>query len=100
MAKPVVRERVIEQYLYKQCKEIGAMCIKQEARYNIGIPDRLVIYSGLCVFVEVKRPGGVPTPKQFLFHDKLEKIGMKVAVIDTKEKVDIFIDVLVKQGNR
>ena len=100
MSIAVVRERVIETYLFSQCKKIGAMCVKQEPRYNAGIPDRLVMYAGLAVFVEVKRPGGTPTERQDKYHDRLGKVGMGVVVIDTKEKVDVFITRLLNMGKK
>lgn len=90
-----MRERVIEQYLYKRVKELGGMCVKQEARYNAGIPDRLVLLDGCAYFVEVKAPGKTPTPKQLIYHSRLENIGFEVTVIDSKQGVDEFIDELI-----
>ena len=91
-----MRERVIETYLFSEVKKLGGMCIKQEPRYNVGIPDRLVVYKGLVVFVEVKAPGKHPTEKQLKYHNRLKECGMGVAVVDSKPTVDEFISKLRK----
>ena len=96
----MIRERVIEGYLFQECKKLGALCVKMEPRYNAGIPDRLVIYMGMTVFVEVKAPGKLPTERQLRYHRKLLGVGMGVVVIDTKPKVDTFIEQLKERGEK
>ena len=89
--KPVL-EKTIEERLRKRCTEIGAFCLKNTGMN--GIPDRLVIYKGQHVFVELKRPGGKPRPLQIAVMDKLRKAGSIAIIIDTKEGVDEFIEAL------
>jgi len=94
-----MRERVIENYLVQSVKKVGGMCIKMEPRYNVGIPDRLVIHKGTCIFAEVKALGGKPTEKQLRYHSQLRERGVGVCVIDSKEKVDFFIRLLTENDS-
>lgn len=42
-------------------------------------------------FVELKAPGQKPRAEQLRIHEKLRKLGAKVYVIDSKERVREFI---------
>lgn len=87
--KPIL-EKYVEERLRKKCKEIGAFCLKNTGMN--GIPDRLIIYKGVHIFVELKRPGGKPRPLQVAIMEKLRYAGATAIVIDTYEKVDKFIE--------
>lgn len=51
-----------------------------------GIPDRLVILpSGKCIFVELKREGEKPRPIQDYRIKQLMYLGCNVLIIDSKE---------------
>ena len=89
-----MRERVIERYLFEQIKQLGGMCIKMEPRYAAGVPDRLILFKGDAIFVEVKAPGKKPTQKQMLFHKRLDEQDIPIYIIDTKEKVDELVKML------
>jgi len=89
----LVRERDIEKYLREMVKKIGGIAYKFESPGNAGVPDRLVLLPGrVTYFVELKAPGKKPTALQKRQHSKIEKLGHKVLVIDSKEKVDEFIE--------
>ena len=91
-AKP--RESKIETYLKQQIKHIGGLCYKFKSTVS-GVPDQLVIFNGQMHLVEVKRPGETPRPNQVHVHGQIEKQGVPVHTVDTKETVDAFIkDVL------
>lgn len=92
-----VTEKTIEDRLRTKCKSIGAFCLKNTGMN--GIPDRLVIYKGLHIFVELKRPGGKPRPLQIAVMEKLRKAGSIAIIIDTQAKVDSFIEDL-QNGRR
>lgn len=82
-------EKTIETRLRDKCKQIGAFCLKNTGMN--GIPDRLIIYKGKHIFVELKRPGGKPRPLQIAVMEKLRAAGAIAIVIDTKQGVDDFI---------
>ncbi len=86
-----MREKEIEQYFVKRVKEMGGKAYKWVSPGNDGVPDRIVFFSGVTVLVELKAPGKKPTPLQIAKHKELEKLGQKVLVVDSKEKVDQFI---------
>lgn len=86
-----MRENEIEQYLVKRVKEMGGKAYKWVSPGNDGVPDRIVFFSRVTVLVELKAPGKKPTPLQIAKHKELAKLGQKVLVVDSKEKVDQFI---------
>lgn len=88
-----MRENIIEAYLRDRIKAVGGKAYKFVSPGNSGVPDRLVLLpGGRSIFVELKAPGKEPTAKQLLQHNKLIILGFTVLIIDSKEKVDKFID--------
>nr|WP_144461865.1 VRR-NUC domain-containing protein [Siminovitchia fortis] len=88
-----MREKDIENYLRNQVKKIGGIAYKFESPGNAGVPDRLVLLPGGRVhFVELKAPGKKPTALQLAQHRKINKLHSRVLIIDSKEKVDRFIE--------
>lgn len=63
---------------------------------NTAVPDYIFAKNGTVFFVEFKRPGGKPTPKQLDEHKVMRAAGLWVYVIDTREKFD---DLLYAQEN-
>jgi len=56
------------------------------------VPDRIVLLpNGNVVFAELKAPGKNLRPLQIKRKEQLETLGFKVYVIDSYEKVDVFI---------
>lgn len=86
-----MRERDIEQYLVKRARESGGKAYKWVSPGNDGVPDRIVIFPGRVIFVELKAPGKKPTPLQLARHRELAGFGLQVLVIDSKEDVDRLI---------
>lgn len=82
-------ERRIEQRLVERAKKNGGMAFKWVAPGLSGVPDRIVILpGGRVIFVELKAPGGIPTPLQSRIHRMLTDLGADVRVIDSMEAVD------------
>lgn len=84
-------ENKIEIELRKQVEEIGGKAFKFSSINNNGVPDRLVLIKGQCYFVELKRPGEKLRPLQKVVRKRFQKLGFKVYVIDSIEKVGDFI---------
>lgn len=82
-------ERRIEQRLCERAKQHGGLAIKWVAPAFSGVPDRIVFLpGGTIIFVELKRPGELPTPLQSRIHRMLTDLGADVRVIDSMEGVD------------
>jgi len=89
-------EREIEQYLVKQIKKIGGKAIKMVPLHETGIPDRLVLYKGVAIFVELKAPGKKPRAIQVAYMKELNQYGFTALVIDSKEGVNEFVKQLIR----
>ena len=92
-----MRESTIEEYLRRRVQQLGGRAYKWSSPSNRGVPDRICLFpNALVYFVEVKAPGKKPTPLQTKVIQLFRKWNHTVLVIDTKEKVDKFIQ-LVKE---
>lgn len=92
-------EKLVERTLVKLMKEAGGMCIKLQADYQGGIPDRLCLFpNGRVAFVETKTTGEKPRPLQRYYHEKLRSLGFRVEVIDTVGKVRELVSSFVQAG--
>lgn len=82
-------EAYVEKYLVQQVHATGGETRKVVWHGHVGAPDRLVMYpEAVMCFVECKAPGQKARRIQAVEHDKLRKLGFRVEVIDTREKVD------------
>ncbi len=81
MNKPL--ESSIERTARDRIKDLGGKFIKLYPLEN-GMPDRLLLRSpGKMAFVEMKRPGEVPTKLQLYRHKQLRELGFDVYVCDS-----------------
>lgn len=84
-------ENRVEKALVSAVKSIGGKCIKMIPTYEAGIPDRLVLYKGRTIFVELKKEGQNPRKLQMLYMKELNDIGFETQVIDSVDEVKKFI---------
>ncbi|WP_330948880.1 VRR-NUC domain-containing protein [Virgibacillus sp. MG-45] len=90
-----MREKDIEEYLRKEVKKAGGKAYKFESPGNDGVPDRIVIFPGNNIFfVELKAPGEKPRPLQVKQMRDLTNFGCSVSVLDSKKRVDQFVDLM------
>jgi hypothetical protein len=88
-----VKESTVEEYLVKQVELKGGICEKHVAPGRRDVPDRLVTWSwGAMDLVETKAPGKKPRAGQMRDHCERAKRGIPVYVLDTKLKVDRYVD--------
>jgi hypothetical protein len=90
MARP---EEIIESYFLRRVKSEfpEAQVHKYEVRRSE--PDRICLFpKGRAIFVELKRPGMEPRPDQKRALMRLRNLGFHAVTIDTKAKVDDFIE--------
>jgi hypothetical protein len=89
----------LESKLEMRCCEIAVQAFDCEHRKMNGMgkrdwPDRLFLFAhGHSVFVEFKRFGESPTPKQAKMHKRLRKLGHIVLVID---RVEQFVKMVLR----
>ncbi len=58
------------------------------SRYMLrGLPDIHCCAAGRCMWLEVKRPGEVPTRLQLIIHERLRAAGCNVHVVRSLEEV-------------
>lgn len=67
--------------------ELGVRNIKVNTLTETGWPDRMfLIPGGRPLFIEFKRPGGEPDPKQVHIHGILKGLDYSVEVCDSEEE--------------
>lgn len=91
-----MRERDIETALVKYVKAAGGLCWKFVSPGMSGVPDRIVLMPGQpAIFVELKAPGGKPTPLQLKRHEELRSRGFRVDIISSKEIAKTYVEELL-----
>jgi hypothetical protein len=90
-------EDKIEDYLVERVEATGGEVRKVTFPGRRGAPDRLCGWpNGRHGLVETKRPRGKAEPHQLREHSRLRSIGLGVEVIDTRAKVDIYVERMAK----
>lgn len=88
-----MRERFIEKYFKRQVKAAGGVAEKFKSPGKRSVPDQIVTWiAPMLDYVELKAPGEVPTSGQLRDHARRRKRGYFVAVLDSKEMVDVYIE--------
>ena len=86
-------EKEVEKKLVTAVQLMDGVAVKFVSPGFAGMPDRLVLLpGGRMAFVEVKRPGEQPRPLQKARHRMLKRLGFKVYVLDSVEKIGGIID--------
>ena len=92
-----VRENKVEKYLDERVIELGGITRKWVSPGRDGVPDRIVIYKGRIIFVEVKVTDGYLEDYQGREHKRLLKAGACVDTVYGNAGVDAWIrEVLLK----
>lgn len=92
-------ERDVEKRLKDKIEAIGGLCLKFTSPSNRGVPDRVVLYKGVVVFVEVKKPDAELRPLQRSWKTKIESQGVYSRTASTKENVDALVNWIKRQGD-
>ena len=86
-----MRERDVEAYLVKRCKQEGILCWKWSSPGRRGVPDRLLLYRGEWFAVEVKAPGKRPTVLQQRELRNIVDAGGQGWWVDSEDEVEHLI---------
>ena len=93
-------ERDIEKHLVRRVAWLKGKAYKFSSPSNRSVPDRLCCLPyGIIKFVECKATSKKPTPLQAKVIKYLRDLGHEVFVVDSKEKVDILIDIWKEELN-
>lgn len=89
-----MKESTIARRVLDVCRQRGWFAWKTHgSAYQLdGIPDVIAIRDGRVVFLEVKRPGGEPTPKQRHRMRQLESFGARCAVVESSGEAKAFLE--------
>lgn len=80
-----MRESKLEQWFRDYCKSQEVLCLKFVAPGTPGVPDRICIFNGKTLFVELKAEGKKPSAMQEAIHKLFRKYGLTVHWCDNKE---------------
>lgn len=84
-------ESVVETYFINQIAIHGGRAMKFLSPSMNGVPDQIVLYNGKTYYAELKAPKKKPRKSQLSVHALFLQHGIQVYTIDTKDKVDDFI---------
>lgn len=88
-----MREETVEKHLIDLCNANDIYIMKVVPTVTNGLPDRLLLYKGFAIFVELKQPGERPRVKQWHEIKTLNKYATAM-YLDTIELVDELIKTL------
>jgi hypothetical protein len=86
--RTTVREKELEKKMVRAVRRCGGLALKFVSPGIAGVPDRIVLLpGGRLVFAEMKAPGEKPGALQAFRHEQLRKLGFRVVVVDSTEKI-------------
>lgn len=91
----MIKESKVETHFCRRVKEFSGEVRKVKWLGRSHAPDRFAMFPwGRCYWVELKRPGKEARDGQRREHDRLLRCGQRVAVLDSIEAVDEWIDLV------
>jgi hypothetical protein len=97
-----VTEAQLERRLVEAVRGSGGLAFKWVSPGTAGVMDRLVllpipprhraIVNKYLRMVELKAPGKKPSPLQVSVANKIEALGYRVLVVDSREKIDEVVN--------
>lgn len=88
------RESHVEAYLVENVKRLGGRAYKWVSPQMDGVPDRIVLYRGRVVFVEVKHESGALRPNQRRVHKQIASAGGVVTTVYGIAGAKLFLEAL------
>jgi hypothetical protein len=93
-------ESQLERKFVRSVKDAGGVTYKWVSPGTLGVPDRIVIYNGRVLFVELKTETGRLSPIQLYVHAILARNGAEVHIIRGEKQLDAFIESLTISASR
>lgn len=95
-----VLEKEVELKLRHMVQDRGGLCLKWVCPGWAGVPDRILLLPrGRIIFAELKRPkGGVISPRQKWWRNKLRSLGFDHYYIYNTEDVQALAQLLRFEG--
>lgn len=81
----------VEEYFIKRTKQAGGYPMKFISPSLRGVPDQILLYKGQTYYAEIKAPHKKARKSQEVRFRKFKKHGVHVYILDTREKIDDFI---------
>ncbi len=82
-------ERDIERYFVWTVERMGGTAYKFKSPGHMGVADRIAcLPDGSVHFVELKAPGGRPSPLQKLFAARMKELGQNYTILWSKTEID------------
>lgn len=91
-------ERKIEAYLVKKCEQEGVHRDKFSSPQKSNVPDNILTFDRLVIFLELKATGKTPSAAQVRDHQRRREVGALVAWTDSVEGVDRVVNYMVGNG--
>ncbi len=92
-----MREKAIEQKLCAAVRRQGGVALKLSSSSYAGLPDRLILMPGGHIgFMEIKAPGKKPRALQVRRHEQLRRLGFRVYVVDSAERIGEILEDIQK----
>jgi hypothetical protein len=86
-----MRESQVEAHFVKTVKNLGGIQRKFRSPGHNNVPDRIAMFEFETIwFVELKAPEKKAEEGQAREHERYRELGFKVAVLDTRAKVEIW----------
>ncbi len=97
ITKPTVSplEKESEKRLIRKVRTAGGVSWKFVSPNNRGVSDRIVLFFGRVIFVEMKREGNDLTPKQRQFRQRVIDNCGEFATVVGHDGVDKFVQELI-----
>ena len=83
-----MRESQIENRLVQKVKALGGEVRKVKWIGRNSAPDRVVMLPDNTFWAELKAPGEAPTKAQSREHERMRKMGQRVEIIDSLERIE------------
>lgn len=80
-----MRESKIERDGTTYARSLGWLPFKFVSPSQVGVPDKLFLRDGVCVFVEFKAPDGVISKIQMAIHRMMRTHGFPVYIVSSIE---------------
>ena len=78
-----MRESAIEKAVCDYARQAGCLTIKNATPGHRGVPDRMFIRNGKCLFIEFKAPGKKPGALQLKWRADLWAHGVPAVCVDS-----------------